>query len=587
MIVKYKNKIKIIFLWIVIFLYPFLSSFFGIDMGDTGIHYINYKYVYQDTYIAGYSTVFTSIIGNMWWHMWGFLGVWCLNFLEVLIEWCISVVIYRWLSRYMDRTCVTIGILLSVIACDCYLNIFNYHQFTVLLIILYMLLLFRAVMNDKKIYSFLAGVVYLVSIFARFSSLPIILLFLIIILDDKFLIKDKLIHMFWFVVGGICSGSAIICYLFQREILSAWFTSLFKMNEMANSVQSSYSIGNILHRLLWDNIATLASPLIMVGSGILLACSIFLFFESKDSILIRILLMITLFIISACLCIYAYDVNPVDNSPQFTTGYNVMFGVCFFNAICSMLKYLYKDNKELLYISIFSILLPVFVTFASNTGTKHIIISMWIFIPLMIDNIRKIYLDCKRQKRYLQNVSIIVGIYILSFAVFKYCHMIYSTNNFDSLKRMSICENIESRNFRYLYTTKREQQALDGLYEYYKELSENNQRMLVFGAGFGIYPLLDVEPFARANIIDKTYSCAQFENDLNKTQNKGFPIIIYCKTNQYFGYGSSNYQYLIELEKRNSYYGKKEMLYEFIDKNQYSIKYENDYYIVYNNANEK
>ena len=42
------EKIAKIVLIAGIFLYPFLCSFFGIDLGDTGIHMFNYENIYSN-----------------------------------------------------------------------------------------------------------------------------------------------------------------------------------------------------------------------------------------------------------------------------------------------------------------------------------------------------------------------------------------------------------------------------------------------------------------------------------------------------------------------------------------------------------
>lgn len=76
-----------------IVIWPLIGSFFGVDMADTGSYLYNYQHPFSDT--ISLFTFLATAIGALWYKLTSFLGLWGLNFLEVLLEWgcvimCIS-----------------------------------------------------------------------------------------------------------------------------------------------------------------------------------------------------------------------------------------------------------------------------------------------------------------------------------------------------------------------------------------------------------------------------------------------------------------------------------------------------------------
>ena len=58
------------------------------------------------------------------------------------------------------------------------------------------------------------------------------------------------------------------------------------------------------------------------------------------------------------------------------------------------------------------------------------------------------------------------------------------------------------------------------------------------------------------------------------------PVVIFCRTNNYYGFEEYNYDALIESELYNQYNGKKDWFMKFLHRNDYRLEYANDYYIV-------
>ena len=595
-------KIITVLLWIWILGYPFAESFFGIDLGDTGIHFCNFRYILSRPEIVGFSAIFTAMIGKIWLHFFSFLGLWGLNFLEVLIEWLLSLIIYRKIHPYFGKLTTLAGLSIATGISRCYLNIFNYHQFSVFLISIYLLLIFTANQKDSVKHSVFAGVFYVLSIFARVSS--IICIFAVILYFYWYIYKKGsnfrmlLYHAFSYMGGVLLIGSIFYIILSISGLLPYFLTSVLKLNSMATAETGAYSLTTMLNNLLWQNFNTFSSAFILLGAVFLFGIALNFFIRYRTTFF-NIIFGSVFSLVAVYLVKFSYDVNPVNGSPQFTTGPNFLFGILIFTSILMFaITHLGDFNKKEEYCMLYmiSILLPVFITTGSSTGTKHIIISMYFLAPVFLFAMKQLWIhrfsiytritDWSSKTKDLENeYKKKVPTYLLLFLFFavgiKYADTLYRTNNFDSIKRWKITETIDNAdNLKYLHTTKREKDAIEEVTASLKNINPNS-KLMVFGTGLGFYPITEREPFTRAWITDDSLPSAQFQEELHTRGAMEKPVIIYCKTNQYFGFDEENYAQLIKNVKHANYNGKKEILMNFLTKNQYSMIMENDYYCVF------
>lgn len=165
------KKIAKIVLIAGIFLYPFLCSFFGIDLGDTGIHMFNYENIYSNPDKVGFTCYLTNVLAWGWLQIFGGLGIWGLNLLEVIVEMVMAFTVYKVFHKYLGDLQTLFGILIAIMASDTYLNIFNYHQFNVFFLILILGFEFKAVVEKKFKYSFVAGIFLTLVVFSRMGSI--------------------------------------------------------------------------------------------------------------------------------------------------------------------------------------------------------------------------------------------------------------------------------------------------------------------------------------------------------------------------------------------------------------------------------
>ena len=168
------EKIAKIVLIAGIFLYPFL------DLGDTGIHMFNYENIYSNPDKVGFTCYLTNVLAWGWLQIFGGLGIWGLNLLEVIVEMVMAFAVYKVFHKYLGDLQTLFGILIAIMASDTYLNIFNYHQFNVFFLILILGFEFKAVVEKKFKYSFVAGIFLTLVVFYSIGYMLYLCFFLFI-----------------------------------------------------------------------------------------------------------------------------------------------------------------------------------------------------------------------------------------------------------------------------------------------------------------------------------------------------------------------------------------------------------------------
>ena len=97
------------------------------------------------------------------------------------------------------------------------------------------------------------------------------------------------------------------------------------------------------------------------------------------------------------------------------------------------------------------------------------------------------------------------------------------------------------------------------------------------------YYLTEMESFVQPWFTNSVYSIETLQNDIEQGYDKfdNLPVIIYGRTNNYYGFYEYDYEAQLQSEKSKTYSGKKKVLLDFLDENKYSLQYMNDYYLVF------
>lgn len=601
--VKGEKVIKILLMSGIV-LYPLLTSFFGIDLGDTGIHMFNYENIFSNPEKVGFTSYFTSVIGNLWLMLFGNLGIWGLNLLEVIMEIAMATVVYKAFGKNLGEVQTLFGIFIAVLASDTYLNVFNYHQFNVFLLILILICQYKAITEDKRLFSLFAGVFFTVVVCSRMGSVTAIVtcfLYLFWYMCENKDIKFLLRHMGSFLAGTLGMGSVMAGVLFLSGQTAYFIANISRLFGLASSSGGGYSMDNLWSTFIFGNLDAIASGFIFLSAGIVLVLGFGMIFTSKETEIKRRVFNILFGIVTVGVAgyqlIYAYDVNEAPNWPQMTTGPSFFIGLFYVITFFSIFYHLHaKDGKtEIALIGVESIILPLLTIAGSNTGTKHVILALWFIAPISVSSV--FALLKKSSVQLINEMASKLGIVIKYSALvltlfvlcvsggYKFFDMIYATMNFDSTDRSSLRYSIENDKLKFMKTTKREADAVNGVLQTVSNLQKKDteeEKLMVFGGSILLYSLTDMEAYVQPWVSNPNYSEEKLLQDIKKAEQESdtLPIIIYCRTNNYYGFEEWNYNVLIDSEKSNMYGGKKELFAEYLEEKNYSIEYMNDYYVV-------
>lgn len=599
------EKIVKILLIAGIFLYPFVTSFFGIDLGDTGIHMFNYENIYSNPDKVGFTCYLTNVLAWGWLHLFGGLGIWGLNLLEVIIEMIMAYAVYRTFHKYLGDLQTLLGILIAIMASDTYLNIFNYHQFNVFFLILILCFEFKAVVEKKFRYSVVAGVFLTLVVFSRMGSITALVTCFIYVFcylynneDVKYFVK----HLFCFAAGAAATLAVMVGFLAVTGQVQYFINNIFRLSGIASTAGSGYSMDNLWSTFIFGNLDAIASGAIYLAASIILLLGINVLFSLKGNhpkkIILNVAFSILVIGIAVYMLVYAYDVNEVPSWPQMTTGPSFFIGILYVVTFCYVFFNMYSKSgkSELVIFGICAIMLPLLTIAGSNTGTKHVILAFWIIAPFVVSAVYKFVLSravldavntmTDRYGMQIHHGAVLVctAIVLVCMGV-KFTDMIYSTMNFDSVDRSTLRYSINSDKLKYMKTTEREADAVNGVLDCIDNLKEKEERpLMVFGGSILMYSLNEMESYVQPWITNPNYTDEKLAEDLEaadeKWGSKTKPVVIFGRTNNYYGFEEYNYDALITSELYNQYSGRKDWFMEFLHENNYRLEYANDYYIV-------
>lgn len=602
---KLKNLTKIILI-VFILVYPLIDSFLGVDLGDSGYHVYHSLHIFENPGHMSLSTVLTDIVGNLWFRIFGFLGVWSLNLLEVLVEYAMAFISYRILKRYLGEIPTLVGLALAMVMVRTYLNVFNYHQFHVFWLILAFSSMIKSLETDEVRFSALSGCFIALDTASRLPGITGLIIFIFYIIwglmrDHKTSFKSWLSHIAYFFIGFLGTISIVAILLYLLGLGDAYLSSVFRLGKVASGDSSSYSSSNLLTTLIKSNTEAIAFGFAYLGScALFLMAGLMLFSKYSRTIYRKIFygILAVCFIIAGFFVWYIiFRIKPLPSWPQasitywFITGTYYSVTVVIIGLLALNDRSNNKDKDMLIIIGLMGILLPVLTVTGSIMGIKHTVLAHWFIAPLTIYTFSRLVIILNDKYKKKENALVtsngtskaIVLFIVLITGTFGYrfVEMAYRVTNFDSPNRFQLSASIDSKEMKFLKTTPRQAQAVNGVIDSFRDIKEDNS-LVVVGGSLMMYTILDKEAYEIMWPVSSSTS-PQTLNEIFIEPNidtADLPDIIYCRTDQNFGFYESNYKALQNSMKRIMRTSRYMIMNEFIYKYDYKVTYLNDYYLV-------
>ncbi len=595
---KKNTKIALI---LFIVLYPLISTFYGIDLGDTGYHLFFFENAFSNPDKISFTAYMSTVFGWCWNNVFGFLGLWGFNFFEVLIEWLAIWVVFKTFKKTLGEIPLLIGLCFGVIGTGTYLNVFNYHQFHVTLLTLMYCAMYKACTEKKLKYSLFAGIWFALDVFARVGSIAAIASLAVYIYwaaENKEGIKYTIKHIGMFLLGFLSASLVAVISLLATNQFMLFYNNIFRLSDLATDSDTGYNITSLFDKLIFDSLDTVATGFIFIAAVmvLLLACSYFFNkYEHGGRKFIAYVIGIVGIYVATYMMKYAYTVNQAENWPQMTTGPRFILGICLTLAFFIFAYYAFGPKRELSLTAILGCLLMVFTIAGSNTGTKHIVLALWIIMPLCIYVILELgkWLTCDKNLDLINKTLSLTGVQLKKGGVYmtffilifmytiKFAHMAYYTCNFDATNRLTLTASVDSDRLKWLKTTERQAEAMNGVIKAMEEVDEELP-LMVYGSSLIYYYVLERESYIEPWVSSSNNTAEALAESLeNEAAKEGeLPAIVYCRTAHAYGFNQAEYDNLLSIEFRSDNLGKKDILIEMLRENNYELVMENDYYMV-------
>ena len=584
-------SIKVLCL-LAIIIWPLYNSFLGLDLVDTG--YYLYQYDTPLSPYGTYTTYLATLIGAVWLKIFPGLGLWGLNLLEIFLEWITCLVVYQTFKTKYGKTTTLSGIAITMLGISTYVNIFNYHQLNMSLCCMMLCFMYIGLKKEKRYFMFVAGCMGALAITCRMPSILTLLCILCIVYWHAWKCKSRRglgKNVLAFIAGYIVIGILVAVFLYVFRLMDVIIGEIFRLNDLGNTGSAAYGTTSMLTNLIrdtfWGTIAAL-----LFTACILIFSIVYEWVHKKKGIRTWILGIYVLVMVPS---IYAaiYIVGQAPPFIQLTSFSWFLYGMCVEICLYYIIKGIMKPTEKHAEdgtIAMMSIALILLCIVGSAARAKHVILGLWIITPFVGNKIKEIIWATKKiqfsavekfsfEKLSAKSLHITVGIVLIS-AIVCFGNFVITTNNFDSTDRSKLTTKIESDKVKYIKTTKREAEAVNGVLE---KMGKKDRGLMVVGNGVGFYYLTGMDSYVRPWVSGTSYTYDKLYSDLQVRvgRNEKRPVILVCKTNPYEGFDSKDYEVLKTREANNKASGKKDLIYEFMSVYEYEITYENDYFIIY------
>lgn len=587
-----KGKLEFNFSNICIFLiilWPLVGSFFGVDMADTGSYLYNYQHPFSET--VSLFTFLATIIGAIWYRITFILGIWGLNFLEVLLEWGCCYFTYKLLIKDINRNIVLLGILISLMLCDTYINIYNFHQLNMFLMIVSIYYLYDGLTSNKSLSLFISGAAVATAVFVRLPSVSALVLIAAIIfwkymndLNKKEVFRQLLLFLCGFLTMMVLITLAYFM-LFGADRIISEITRAFTLSG-GESGSSEYGTKNIIVYLIKDTVISIGIGIIIPFSCLLMAYGMiqsYLNFKTK-----KLYTLIYLALCGGCGLLALYAFYRIVSLPSGWAKLSPFgwsfFGIILIFGIYYVLKGMASKNKNeqrLALLGLLGILLNYLVFVGSGVRFRHTILGMWILIPLTLNFAYSLMINRKiSSKLMLSCVRVSIINFCILNAVFIF-HYLISVNMYDDENIFKLHSRIDSSETKLVLTTSRQANTVNDIVGRLNDDAYEGRKLIVYGDSVLLYSLTDKDAYIRPWTNVPSYTIQEFKDDLARKQKEEteLPVVVLCRTSSYRGFDESVYEENLALAEQS--WVRKAVILDFLKANAYEIVYENEYYTLY------
>ena len=564
-------------------LFSFRKIFYGIDLWDTAYNYCNFENFEK----IGIDSMwqFATYIPNLVGHFFTkfpfgdtLLGM---NFYTTMVIFFLEILVFLFFvyKLKLDRFIVFVGCILANCLSSCPSAVL-YNYITYLLLSIAVIVLYLAMVEEKRPYYLIAGLMLGINIFVRFSNLPELALGCCIILGG--IIKDhtevyKIRHIigniFLFSLGYIVAIVLMLTFFSIRYDASSYINAISELMSI-ESGDPEYSMLGMLNNII-INYVNAIKYMLPVIIGIAILCLVLFFFyrknnESKIAILFQVVFIII------CWCVAT--VWGLWRTYNYAIIWNPILIFILFSIILSLLDVCDKGNNyNHRVFSCLILVMMLIVPIGSNTIQFTLIYNLYLIIPYIIFRTKQILEreDFVYRNKWSVNIApikiaiMVLGTILVFRVLFYGLSFVYTEAYTESGKRFFVSNN---KKLCAIRMTKEKADDFTFLSEFISDNNLENTEAIGFGYNPGLLYYLNLVPVINAWPDLESFSIGKFSDGIQKITNNvnsgngKAPVIIIDKS---------------QLNIYNFQYEKYMLLENMISSLSYSKEFDNERYSIY------
>ena len=347
--IKGHPYITFVHTFLFICLFQTFSSFYGVDVADTGYFLTGYDQVLEapESVMQTMGFYLTNVLGGGILKLFPNIGFWGFRIIGVILLDFTFLMIFWMLRNEIPIIHILLGCLLIVLGQAKFPCFFCAGLLTCSLYAIFLLLLYRGLSNNNKVLIFISGIVAGLNIFIRIPNVLAIGIIFLVLLNRWFIHGDRKCDWYFTIVftSGILVGCffvfILICLLGHQQLM---------IDTIANLVKSGNS-GADGHS--WSVLLT--TQLFLYSQAIIFLCLFYTIFSIDSKISRNKLLISSLFWGAASFAII-YHV-------YLSSSFNPIWAMCFSGCLIGLRKY-----SKIRFLSVLSLFMLLVEPLGSNSG---------------------------------------------------------------------------------------------------------------------------------------------------------------------------------------------------------------------------
>ena len=515
-------------LLVFLLLYPWYFVISGIDMTDAGYWLTYYKNFFDnpESVIRGFPVWLTLVIGASANKLLGDLGLFSFNIMNVLIIYLSLYLSYKILNSFTNKTTMLFTLAISVVFINIdRSSIVSYDNLTVLFYLIAAYFIYYGLVEGKKNYLFLSGIVLGLNIFIRFPNLLGIGLIIVIfyynyISNTK--VKKSLKEISYVLAGYSFSIIAVVLVLKSIGHFELYVEGL---NAMLATGKGPSDSPSLIKTFLNDQLFAFK-----YGVAFIIGLIVFSWlskFWNKSTVIS----FIMLFVLSGLSTLYVMKISYILQYPNYYFLHMGVIGIFYISLILIILKTL-KIDPKFSTIALITFLIIELIPLGSNTHLRKSVGGLYLGLPIILIYLYSLstiklgpfLLESKQVlflKKYVSLTLILFSVIVSTFYFAAYC---------DNGNKFKMTSTSDIPLLKYNLTTEERADTLIDVLENLKQYEDKYEYMFTYGRIPLIQYLSNTKPFIdNPNPLFETPNAIKIKLDI-AAKNKSLPLVIQSKT---------------------------------------------------------